>query len=181
MNLRYGFGMQRTVTLVDENGKSIGMADLRDAHTGKGKLHRAFSVYIFRNLRREILIQRRSAGKMLWPMIWANSCCSHPFENEEAMAAGMRRLQEELGFTCPLQAEGTFVYRALDPTGRGVEHEHVTILTGDAPHDVAVQPDPKEVAQWKWIEVDLLQEDMQKNTDLYTPWFHLGLDLLLHS
>src|SRR4051812_39991646 len=93
----------RTVTLVDEQGSPIGVSEIVDAHTGHGKLHKAFSVYVFRNDGKEILIQQRSDKKMLWPMIWANTCCSHPFENESSSDAGERRLREELGFTTTLQ------------------------------------------------------------------------------
>jgi isopentenyl-diphosphate delta-isomerase len=61
--------MRRTVTLVDESGTPLGEADLLDAHTGTGKLHRAFSVYVFREEKKQILIQQRSKKKMLWPMV----------------------------------------------------------------------------------------------------------------
>lgn len=177
----YALPMRRSVTLVDANGQAVGSADLVDAHTGEGKLHRAFSVYVFRNGGKEILIQQRSAEKMLWPLVWANTCCSHPFEEEDAVAAGKRRLQEELGFTCPLRARQSFVYRAQDPQGRGVEHEHVTILACDIPTDAPVKADPKEVADWKWVPVDELRKDMAKNPATYAPWFHQGLELLLRS
>src|SRR5438552_1937177 len=104
--------MPRTVTLVDEQNHAIGTADLIAAHTGQGQLHRAFSVYVFRNDRSEILTQKRSVEKMLWPLIWANTCCSHPFENETPVEAGTRRLKEEMGFSVHLKERATFVYRA---------------------------------------------------------------------
>lgn len=173
--------MPRTVTLVNEDNQPLGMADLMEAHTGKGLLHRAFSVYVFNPDRSRILIQQRSKEKMLWPLIWANTCCSHPFENEEAIAAGQRRLQEELGFSVPLLPKGVFVYRAEDPSGRGVEHEHVTILVGYAPDDLHVKPHRDEIAEWKWIELTALQVDMAKNPHRYAPWFHQGLDILLST
>ena len=171
-------GAMRTVTLTDEAGNDIGTCDVLEAHTGEGKLHRAFSVYVFRSGRREILIQRRSGKKMLWPMIWANTCCSQPFENESAIEAGTRRLREEFGFECPLREDKAYVYRAVDPRGAGVEHEHVTMLTGDDPAQPP-NPDPEEIAEWKWIDIDELRADMATHPDAYAPWFHLGLKLLL--
>ena len=166
--------MKRTVTLVDEAGNVLGEADLLAAHTNGGQLHRAFSVYVFRNDRSEMLIQRRSSEKMLWPMIWANTCCSHPFADETAVQAGQRRLHEELGFTCDLQPHSDFVYRADDPTGRGTEHEYVTILVGDC-DDAVIKADPKEVAEWKWMPVADVFADFEHNPDLYSPWFKQGL------
>ncbi len=154
--------MNRTVTLVDEHGKTLGEMDILKAHTGAGHLHRAFSVYAFRNNRSEILIQRRSEQKMLWPLTWANTCCSHPFPGEAAVAAGERRLQEEMGFGCVLTPHKDFVYRAEDPSGKGVEHEYVTILTGNA-DTAAVRPNPDEVAECKWVKIDELKKDMAEN------------------
>lgn len=165
----------RKVTLVDDSGKKIGEAGLIDAHTGTGKLHKAFSVYVLSPDRTALLIQQRAALKMLWPGIWANTCCSHPFENETLREAGERRLGEELGFTCALQEGPKFVYRAEDPDGKGVEHEHVTILIGTAEVSVKITPDPKEVSAWQWVDLQELKREMQTHPTLYAPWFHLGL------
>jgi isopentenyl-diphosphate delta-isomerase len=71
------------------------------------------------------------------------------------------------------------VYRALDPAGRGVEHEHVTTLIGNLDEGTEIKPNPNEVAAWKWMEITKLTEDMKKNPDIYAPWFHLGLPKVL--
>ena len=115
---------------------------------------------------------------MLWPIIWANTCCSHPVDDETPSDAGMRRLKEEMGFTCTLTEGPSFVYRAYDPNGKGVEHEHLTLLIGDV-EDVTVVPNPDEVAEYKWANVKQLIEDMKTNPDEYAPWFHMGLQKIL--
>ena len=169
--------MTRTVILTDRQGTSLGSSGIVEAHTGQGKLHKAFSVYVFRKNGTELLMQRRSAQKMLWPLFWANTCCSHPFIGEDARTAGERRLREELGFCTALSEHGFFVYRAEDPGGRGIEHEHVTILTGEA-DDALVHPDPVEVADWRWVGIAALRTDMEQHPSIYAPWFPLGLRLL---
>ena len=171
--------MARTVILSDENGKPLGEADLRKAHTGKGLLHRAFSVYVFHPDTAKLLIQRRSAEKMLWPAVWANTCCSHLRPRETVLEAGQKRLQEEMGFTCPLLEGPSFVYRAED-ADRGVEHEYDTILLGMAdPEKIA--PNKGEVGEWKWIGIDELLEDMKRDPLSYAPWFHLGIAIILRK
>src|SRR5690348_11100442 len=114
--------MKRTVTLVNEAGEPAGIADSEKAHDGEGMLHKAFSVYVFRNLWTELLLQRRALGKRLWAGFWANTCCSHPLEDEGPTQAGERRLREELGFSCELHAAGDLLYQAIDPSGRGAEY-----------------------------------------------------------
>lgn len=173
--------MSRTVTLVDTAGHTIGMADILDAHTGEGKLHKAFSVFVFRASDGKLLLQQRSPKKMLFAGIWANTCCSHPFENETPTQAGERRLQEELGFTTSLHAAGDFVYKALDPHGNGIEHEHDTILIGTIDDTVVITPNPDEVAEIQWVDPRELTEEMKLHPDLYAPWLKLGLGKILDS
>ena len=166
------------VILVNEQGEKTGTSDTLEAHTGRGMLHKAFSVYVFRNKRRELLVQRRSRKKMLWPYVLANTCCSHPQEGETPREAGERRLKEEMGFTCALAEGPSFVYREEDPDKRGVEHEHVTILTGDI-EDADVIPDPNEVAEYRWVDTRELLEDMKKDPRAYAPWLPIGLQRIL--
>jgi isopentenyl-diphosphate delta-isomerase len=171
--------MNRTVTLTDQTGSPLGEADILEAHTGAGKLHKAFSVYVFNTDKTSLLIQQRAEKKMLFSLIWANTCCSHPFPNEIASTAGERRLKEELGFSVPLKTGATFVYRAEDPQGKGVEHEYVTTLIGTAPQSLKVEPNPDEVAAYKWIKLSELQEKLITDPEKFAPWFHLGLPLVL--
>jgi isopentenyl-diphosphate Delta-isomerase len=169
----------RQVILCDESGQSVGTADLLTAHTGHGQLHLAFSVYLFSPDGRSILLQQRAAGKMLWPLVWANTCCSHPRIGEAPIEAGRRRLREELGIDCELTVGPAFVYRADDPAGRGVEHEYDILLIGTT--DAVPVPDPEEVAAWKWVELAALQHDMRNHAENYSPWLHLGLPRVMES
>jgi len=166
----------RQVILCDESGRPLGSADLLAAHTGQGQLHLAFSVYVFHPDGR-LLIQQRSAEKMLWPLVWANSCCSHPQIGEQAIEAGRRRLREELGLDCELQPGSAFVYRAEEPSGRGVEWEYDILLVGTSSGEP--RPDPTEVADWKWVDLESLERDMRDRSGKYAPWFHLGLPKVL--
>ena len=167
--------MPRTVILTNESGDDLGTAGLLEAHTGEGKLHLAFSVFVFDPTRNLTLIQRRSRVKMLWPLIWANTCCSHPNKNEDPVSAGRRRLQEEMGFVCPLVIGPTFIYRALDPNGNGVEHERDTILIGTAEKSTKIEPNPAEVAEYKWMKISDLLTDFEAKPDIYAPWLKIGL------
>lgn len=177
----YHWTMGRTIVLSDEAGNAIGSMDLLKAHTGRGSLHRAFSVYVWNPKRTKLLLQRRSEKKMLWPGIWANTCCSHPFENESSLDAGQRRLNEEMGIVCALNEGLAFVYRAEDPAGRGVEHEYVRILTSTIEESAHLSPDPEEVAEWKWMDLSALHRDFRKHPDLYAPWLKIGLEKVLNG
>ena len=61
-----------SLIFVDSSGNEIGTMNKLECHQGAGKLHRAFSVFLF-NEKGELLIQQRSASKTLWPLFWSNS------------------------------------------------------------------------------------------------------------
>lgn len=42
-----------------------------------GRLHRAFSVFLFDHENR-LLLQQRAHSKITFPGVWTNTCCSHP-------------------------------------------------------------------------------------------------------
>lgn len=72
-----------------------------------GRLHRAFSVFLF-NEDGELLLQQRSDAKITFPDTFTNTCCSHPLaipgELEEKDAVGVRiaaqrKLEQELGIS----------------------------------------------------------------------------------
>ena len=80
------------VVLVDKNNKKIGIEEKIRAHT-EGKLHRAFSIFIF-NSKNELLLQRRAKTKYHCGGLWTNTCCSHPRPGEKIIDAAKRRLKE---------------------------------------------------------------------------------------
>lgn len=168
----------QNLILVDTCNRPLGVIPREAAHASPGTLHRAFSIYIFRKNSSELLIQKRHPSK-LWGGVWANSCCSHPRDGEDIHEVAPRRLQEELGFSCALTPVGEFVYRAEDPQGKGAEHEHVTVFRGDVDDDVTVTANLDEIAEWKWMNVKELVENMKKRSDEFAPWFHRGLPIAI--
>jgi len=157
--------------LVNKKDKVIGFETKEKCHQGKGILHRAFSVYVFNN-KGQLLIQQRSKFKLLWPLYWwAPTCCSHPRKGEEYIKAGERRLKEEFGFTCTLKMIDKFQYHARYKDV-GSENEMCAILIGK--YNGKTKADSKEIANWKWIDVNKLQNDFKKNPNKYVPWLKTG-------
>ncbi len=86
--------------LVDEHDNEIGHLSKAECHDGEGRLHRAFSVFLF-NDSGELLLQRRSPAKRLWGGYWSNSCCSHPRLGESLHTATSRRLRVAVAMSSP--------------------------------------------------------------------------------
>ena len=162
--------LMSTVLTCSEDGDIIGTIDKAEAHTGDGILHRAFSVFVFSPDGTQVLIQQRASGK-LFAGLWANACCSHPRGEGSLEEEAMRRLQEECGFSCALHTKASFVYQAADPSGNGGEYEYDTVLTGKVDPSVALRPDPAEIAEIRWVDIDDLRIDLDENPERYAPWF----------
>lgn len=161
---------KENVVLITEQDEPIGLMEKQEAHVA-GVLHRAFSVFIF-NDKGELLIQQRAFEKYHTPGKWTNTCCSHPREGETYEEGASRRLQEEMGFTCPIEYQFNFIYKA--DVGQGLtEHELDHVFKGVYNEEPAINPE--EAAAYKWIDFVELQEDVQNNPEEYTPWFRIIL------
>lgn len=157
-----------SLILVDEADREVGYMSKARCHEGRGVLHRAFSLLIF-NDRGELLLQRRSAAKPLWPQYWSNSCCSHPRRAETMEEAIHRRLYEELGLACPLHFLFKFQYHAQFD-GVGAEHELCSVFIGRSSDRVRI--DRQEISDWRWVSPEGLAEEMRgAGAGRFTPWF----------
>jgi isopentenyl-diphosphate Delta-isomerase len=155
--------------LVDDHDREIGFKAKADAHLGKGVLHRAFSIFVF-NSDNELLLQQRSLGKMLWPGYWSNTCCSHPRRGESMATAVARRLEQELGFTCPLEYLYKFKYQAQFGAV-GSEHELCSVYFGR--YDGSVDVNVNEIAAWRFVGVEALERELAAAPETFTPWFKM--------
>ncbi len=158
--------MEEQVILVDAQDNPIGLMPKMEAHE-KGVLHRAFSVFIL-NDSNELMLQQRALHKYHSPGLWTNTCCSHQRDGETNIAAGKRRLQEEMGFETDLHEITSFIYKAHFDNGL-TEHELDHILLGQYNAMPSINHD--EVADWKWMPIEAVRDDINQHPEKYTAWF----------
>ncbi|PSR98105.1 Isopentenyl-diphosphate Delta-isomerase [Actinidia chinensis var. chinensis] len=186
--------------LVDENDLVVGHDTKYNCHLmekieSENLLHRAFSVFLF-NTKYELLLQQRSATKVTFPLVWTNTCCSHPLYRESELIeentlgvrnAAQRKLLDELGIPAedvpadqftPL---GRILYKAPSD-GKWGEHELDYLLF--IVRDVNVHPNPDEVADIKYVDRHQLKEllskvDAGEEGLKLSPWFRLVVDNFL--
>ncbi|WP_298533126.1 isopentenyl-diphosphate Delta-isomerase [uncultured Algibacter sp.] len=162
---------EEKVILVNEKDEQIGLMPKMEAHE-KAVLHRAFSVFIF-NDKNELMLQERAHDKYHSPGLWTNTCCSHQRDGESNIAAGKRRLQEEMGFEVDLTESISFIYKA--PFDNGLtEHELDHVLLGYFNGEPNINLE--EVASWKWMPLEDVRVDISLHPELYTEWFKVIFD-----
>ncbi len=165
--------MSERVVLVDAQDRPVGVEEKRNAHL-MGRLHRAFSVFVFRS-DGAMLLQRRADGKYHSGGLWSNTACGHPRPGEPTVAAARRRLREEMGFETDLRSVLSFTYRV--DLGGLVEHEVDHVLVGVC--DARPVPSPEEVSDWRWVATDEVVREAWEHPDRFTPWFPLALRELM--
>lgn len=154
------------IELVNENDTVIGAEEKLLVHQ-KGLLHRAFSILVF-NEKSELLIHQRALHKYHSGGLWTNTCCGHPNAGELMETAVHRRLSEEMGFDCPLEMKFKFHYTTEFGNGL-IENEIDHVYIGNYNGTFVVNPE--EVATFRWIPLNELMEDVEKNPEIYTFWF----------
>ena len=165
--------MKESVILVDAYDNEIGTMQKMQAHV-LGKLHRAFSVFIF-NTKGELLLQQRAIDKYHSGGKWTNTCCSHPRMGETTLAAAHRRLKEEMGMECQLTYAFNFTYRA-DVMEGIYEHEYDHVYFGVT--NTLPEPEPEEVSAYQYMDMKVLEAELQINPELYTEWLKICFQLV---
>ncbi|XP_073013774.1 isopentenyl-diphosphate Delta-isomerase I [Typha latifolia] len=186
--------------LVDEHDNVVGHQSKYNCHLmekieAENLLHRAFSVFLF-NSKYELLLQQRSATKVTFPLVWTNTCCSHPLYRESELIeenflgvrnAAQRKLFDELGISADDLPIDQFIplsrmlYKAPSD-GKWGEHEVDYLLF--IVRDVKLLPNPEEVTDVQYVNRDQLKELLRKadageDGVKLSPWFRLVVDNFL--
>ncbi len=162
------------IILVDEEDREIGFAEKLAAHE-QNLLHRAFSVFIFRQHGEpELLLQQRALDKYHTGGLWTNTCCSHPRQGEETSAAAKRRLKEEFGITTTLRSLGKFHYNAHFSNGLA-ENEIDHVFVGHIDRETTITPDANEIHAYRWTTLTDLDHELASHPEQFTPWFEQAL------
>jgi len=162
--------MVDNIILVDKNDKEIGVCEKIEAHK-KGLLHRAFSVFTF-NSKEELLMQRRAKEKYHSGGLWTNTVCSHPKKDENLEKWIKKRMVEEMGFFTDIREIYSFVYKSDYENGMiEYEYDHIFISF----YNNNPKPNPDEVMDYKWMKIDDIKKDIDKNPEKYTIWFKILL------
>lgn len=154
--MKYVVG-SKEVTLVDANDTVLGKMDIFKAHRQPCYLHRASSVWLFRQHQgqTQVLLQQRSQYKPIGAGWWGNAVCANVRPDETYLQCAIRRLQGEIGVTSvEIKPLFQFEYKAYG-NQEFSEHEYDQVFVGKC--DILPIPNPDEVSQVKWVNWQDLQ------------------------
>jgi len=154
---------EELLQLVDREGRPVGAATRGVCHGNPSLIQAVVHLYVFDREGR-LYLQRRAAGKDVYPGRWDTSVGGHLAPGETPEQALVREAREELGleaaeaealerylFECDFESEYVFVYR---------------LVTEHAP-----QPNPEEIAEGRFFDMDELERLVREDPEAFTPHF----------
>ena len=157
----------------DDDGRPLGLVPRKEVHR-RGLWHRACNVFLFDGSG-ALYLQRRAAGKDVWPNAWDLSVGEHLQPGESFEQAAQRGLAEELSVHgVALTPLGDVVRGCVDMPELNIrDHELQQSFRGTYDGDIVA--DPTEVADVKRMSLDALVAAVTANPDEFTPWLRSRL------
>ncbi|MEK9200455.1 MAG: NUDIX domain-containing protein [Patescibacteria group bacterium] len=142
---------------VDEDNQIIGSIDRHTAHSEPGIYYRTISVLIF-NSDDEVLVQKRSPTKDLFPNCWDLSVGGHVNFGKEYLETAVREVGEEMGLQvseADLIEKGAVLVH-LPHSGEFFKVYEYHLKPGEH-----VKASVEEVADTAWMTIDQMKQSMQ--------------------
>lgn len=111
--------------VLDENGNKTGEKKTRKEIHSKGYWHKGVHIWII-NSKKELLVQRRSANKDVYPNKLYISVAGHPVSGEEEIDSIKREFEEEIGVKFDinkLEYLFTFSQEVIENNGKFLDNQ----------------------------------------------------------
>lgn len=167
--------MEEYFDVLNENGEFTGEIATRKECHEKGYWHRAVYGFIF-NKNNDVLLQKRSSNKKLWPNLWDITAGGHVLAGEFGSQALKRELAEELGVKAKDSEIKYLVGSISINIKENVINKHFNecyIVTKDI--DISeIKLQEEEVSEIKWFTKQEILSRINNNfyeiTDKTGPW-----------
>lgn len=161
----YNQYMEEKIQFVDKNDQPIG-AGTREEAWAKG-IYQRLSIILLTDGEGNVLLQKRSELKKIYPGAWTASASGHVDEGETYEMAARRELKEEIGVDTELQYVGKFLTEEIiDEKDARMFN---SVFTGMLSRNTKLNLDEKEVSDTDWFKISELVNNFSSNPTLYTP------------
>ena len=161
--------MDEMVDVLTETGKFTDNVEMKQLCHKKGLWHKAVAVFII-NSKKQVLLQKRSKNKKMWPDMWDISAGGHVLAGEFGFQAIIREIKEELGLSVKKE-EIIFIGCSTSINKKGdILNKHFNeyyIVTKDI-DEKNLSLKKEEVSEVKWINKEEIIERIKNNYDEIT-------------
>lgn len=161
--------------VLNEQGEFTGKVEAREICHEKGLWHRAIYGFIF-NKNGDVLLQKRSVSKKLWPNLWDITAGGHVLAGEFGIQALIREMKEELG----IDVDKNEIMYLVGSTSTNIQGNIINnhfnecyIVTKDIEIS-QIKLQEEEVSDIRWFSKQEILEKINNNydgiTDKTGPW-----------
>lgn len=158
--------MEEIFDVLEENGEYSGKIASRGECHKYGLWHKAIAVFII-NSKEQVLLQKRSKNKKMWPNMWDISSGGHVLTGEFGYQAAIRETKEELGIDLA-EENIRFIGSVISNNKRGgIFDRHFNeyyIVKMEVDEKILVLQE-EEVSSVKWIDKDEIIKRVKNNFD----------------
>ena len=167
--------MEEYFDVLKENGEFTGKVATRQECHEKGLWHRAVYGFIFNN-NGDVLLQKRSKYKKLWPNLWDVTAGGHVLAGEFGRQAIIREIKEELGIEVN-ESQVRYLVGSTSTNLQGnIINNHFNecyLITKEIDLD-KIKLQEEEVSEIRWFSKQEILERINNNfdgiTDKTGPW-----------
>lgn len=154
--------MEEKFDVLNPNGTHTDKVETRENCHLQGLYHKAVVLFIV-NSKNEILLQRRSENKKMWPNMWDISAGGHVLAGEYGYQAAIREAEEELGISDVKTQEMLFIESCLSHQEKGniidnMLNEYYIIYKDIDINKLQLQEE--EVSEVKWFTIEEIEKMM---------------------
>ncbi len=156
--------MEEFFDVLNERGEYIGKIESRNNCHTKGLWHKAVAMFII-NSKGQVLLQKRSANKKMWPNMWDITAGGHVLAGEFGFQSIIREAEEELGISLN-KNDITFVGSSISTNVQGdIVNNHFNefyIVNKDI-DETTLKLQEEEVSEVKWVDKNEIIERIKDN------------------
>ncbi len=156
--------MEEFFDVLNERGEYIGKIESRNNCHTKGLWHKAVAMFII-NSEGQVLLQKRSANKKMWPNMWDITAGGHVLAGEFGFQSIIREAEEELGISLN-KNDITFVGSSISTNVQGdIVNNHFNefyIVNKDI-DETTLKLQEEEVSEVKWVDKNEIIERIKDN------------------
>lgn len=170
--------MEEFFDVLNENGEYTGKVESREQCHKQGLWHKAVVVFVI-NSKEQVLLQRRSPNKKMWPDMWDITAGGHVLAGEFGFQAIIREAKEELGLQLNIN-DIIFIGSTISTNIKGDivnNHFNEYYIARKDIDETELKLQKEEVSEVKWIDKNEIIEKIKDNyngiTDKEGCWGYL--------
>ena len=170
--------MEEYFDVLNERGEFTGKIESREKCHKEGLWHKAVAIFII-NSKKQVLLQKRSGTKKLWPNMWDITAGGHVLAGEFGFETVIREIKEELGVTLD-KDNITFIGASISSNLKGDivnNHFNEYYIVNEDIDETKLILQEEEVSDIKWVDEDEIIKRVKDNyngiTDKQGCWEYL--------